>query len=169
MIGLLWQQFDGAARRLLPLLVCLLFLLLGIACTALPGVAGIPPLFGLVAIYYWSVHRPDLLPLSLLFVLGIVADALLRLPFGLSSLSYMGVAQLVQSQRPIFIDQSYLTLWLGFVVVMLLAQGLQWLVLVVLQQHVLPIVPLLLQAGLTLALFPLLVWILIILQRSVVR
>lgn len=163
------HQLDGLIRRIVPLLLCLICLILGIALTTIPGVAGIPPLLGLIAIYYWSVHRPDLLPLPLLFLLGLLADAMLRLPVGLSSLTYIGLAQLVHSQRHIFIDQSYLTLWFGFLVVLTAAQLLQWGLLSMFYREILPLLPLLLQSILTLMLFPLLVWPFSLLQRYLLR
>jgi rod shape-determining protein MreD len=165
MISGLWRPLQGLVRHSLPPLMCALFLLLGFACSAMPGLSGIPPLLGLIAIYYWCVHRPDLLPLWLIFLLGLLTDAILRLPFGVSVLSYLAVDRLVQSQRPIFIDQSYLTLWLGCTMVVAMVQLLQWLVMAVITHSFAPIMPLVLQGGITLCLFPLVVWVLILSQR----
>lgn len=168
MIADLWRPLQSFTRHAIPPLICALFLLLGFACSAMPGLSGIPPLLGLIAIYYWCVHRPDLLPLWLIFLLGLLTDAILRLPFGVSVLSYLVVDRLVQSQRPIFIDQSYLTLWLGCAVVVAMVQLLQWLVLAAMTQTFAPIMPLIMQGGITLCLFPLVVWCLILCQRHCV-
>jgi len=159
------QQLDKWARHIVPVAISLLFLLLGIALTAVPGLSSIPPLLILIAVYYWSVHRPDLLPMSVLFLLGLITDALLRWPFGLSSLTYILVARLVQSQRPVFVDQSYAILWFGFAVVLCFTQILHWALMAIITQHWLAFTPLLLQGLFTLALFPILCWLLIFLQR----
>lgn len=167
---LLLPPFAESLRKIVPLAVTLLFLLIGISLPAfIPALASIPPLLIYAAVYYWSVHRPDLMPLALLFIVGLCTDALLRLPFGVSGLVYIVIGQLVQSQRPIFADQSYFTLWLGFAVLLAVAQTLQWLLLSLLFHHFLPVMPLLLQGGLTLALFPLLAWLLVLLHRHVVH
>lgn len=165
----LLQQLDDRGRRFLPFLITLLMILLTVVAGPLPDVAAITPLFTLMAVYYWSVYRPDLLRMPGLFILGIILDALTRLPLGLSSLSFMVTAQLVQSQRHIFSDQSYPTLWLGFAVVVTCLQTMHWLILSLLAWHALPLWPLLLQSLFTLALFPVCAWLLILLQRYIVR
>jgi rod shape-determining protein MreD len=169
-MALFIPHLDGVIGKITPLFVTLIFLLCSIALPfIMPIIADIPPLLVLIAVYYWSVHRPDLMPLPIALLLGLLTDTLLRLPFGVSALSYICSAQLVQSQRPIFVDQSYLTLWLGFVVVLALSQTIHWALFSLLTKHIMPIMPLLLQGLLTLAIFPLLVWLLILLHRHIVH
>lgn len=163
------QQFEAWGRQTLPFLVTLLMILLAVMVGPLPDMAAITPLFPLMAVYYWSVYRPDLLRLPGLFILGVILDALTHLPLGLSALSFIVTAQLVQSQRHIFSDRSYTTLWLGFAVILTGLQSMQWIILSLLAWHALPLWPLLLQSLFTLALFPIGAWALILLQRHIVR
>ncbi len=163
------QQLETGGRRVLPFLVTLLMILLTVMAGPVPDIAAITPLFPLMAVYYWSVYRPDLLRLPGLFVLGVIWDALAGLPLGLSALGFIVTAQLVQSQRHIFTDQSYPTLWLGFAIVVVGLQSLQWLLLSLLASQALPLLSLFLQSLFTLALFPFCAWLLILLQRHVVR
>ncbi len=163
------QFLDAWGRRVLPFLVTLLMILLTVMAGPVPDMAAITPLFPLMAVYYWSVFRPDLLRLPGLFVLGIIFDALTHLPLGLSALSFIVTAQLVQSLRHIFSDQSYPTLWLGFAALVACLQTTHWLILSLLAWQALPLWPLLLQSLFTLALFPVCAWLLILLQRHVLR
>lgn len=169
MVSLIIPPATGPLRKCLPLLLTLCLMLVTAALPrALPALAGMPPLLGVCAVYYWSVHRADLMPLPLLFALGLIADALARLPFGVTGLTFVMIAWLVQLQRPIFTDQSYRTLWLGFAVILSLMLAVQWLLLSALLHQPLPWQPLVLQGGLTLALFPLTAWLQVLAHRHIV-
>lgn len=165
----LLQQLDQFGRRILPFLVTLGLILVSVAAAPIPEFAAIKPLFALMAVYYWSVHRPDLLQFPALFVLGLILDVLARLPLGLSALDFILAAQLVRSQRHIFADQSYPTLWLGFAAVTLLLQALNWSAMSLFAWRLLPLWPLTLQTLLTLALFPFFAWLMILIQRYIVK
>lgn len=169
MMPLIIPTASGPLRKSVPFIVTFLLLLLGIALPFnIPAIAAMPPLLAHCAVYYWSVHRADLMPLPLLFILGLLADAVMRLPLGVTGLSFMLIAFLVQLQRPIFTDQSYRTLWLGFAVILSLTLAAQWLLMSLLTHRFLPWLPLLLQGALTLALFPFLVWVQVLLHRRIV-
>lgn len=80
---------------------------MGLLVWPIPYVGAITPSFGLVAIYYWAMYRPDLMKPSLVFLLGLVADAMAFLPLGLSALVYVGAYQLSFSQRRFFVGQFF--------------------------------------------------------------
>lgn len=169
MMPLLIPTASGPLRKSVPFAMTFLLMLVGVALpSSFSALAAMPPLLAYCAVYYWSVHRADLMPLPLLFLLGLLADALLRLPFGVTALSLVLIAYLVQLQRPIFTDQSYRTLWLGFAVILSLTLAAQWLLLSLVMRHSLPWLPLVLQGGLTLALFPFLTWLQVLLHRHIV-
>lgn len=169
MMALIIPPTSDPIRKSIPFAVTLGLLLAGMALpSSIPALQPMPPLLAYGAVYYWSVHRADLMPLPLLFLMGLLADAVLRLPFGFSALSLVLIAYFVQLQRPIFTDQSYRTLWLGFAAILSLTLAAQWLVLSLVMRQALPWAPLLLQGSLTLALFPLLVWLQVLLHRHIV-
>ncbi|MEJ0061859.1 MAG: rod shape-determining protein MreD [Alphaproteobacteria bacterium] len=163
------HQLDELVRRAVPLFAIFFLVLLTVAASPIPQFASLTPSFALIAVYYWSVHRPDLLPLPALFALGLILDALMRLPLGLSALSFILAARWVQGQRHIFSDRSYATLWFGFAVVAAVTAALQWMVAGLLAWHMLPAWPLCLQTLLTIAVFPLFAWSMILLQRHIVH
>lgn len=154
-------QFDTLLRRGLPFGSCLLLQILSYGLPRLlPSLADIAPLLSLTAIYFWAAHRPNLLPLPLLFILGLAADAVLRLPFGITALCYVLVALLVQKFRPLLAGQSYLSLWLGFGTVATAMQLLEWLILSVMGGQLLPMRAALFQLLVCLAVFPFFAWLL---------
>lgn len=154
-------QFDTLLRRSLPFGSCLLLQIIALALPRLvPALAAIAPPLALTAIYFWAAHRPNLLPLPLLFLLGLAADAVLRLPFGVTALCYVLAAQLVQSFRPLLAGQSYGSLWLGFTAVAIAVQLLQWLILSIMSGQLLPVQAALFQLLVCLAVFPGIAWLL---------
>ncbi len=154
-------QFDALLRRSLPFGSCLLLQIIAWCLPLLlPALAPIAPPLCLVAIYFWAAHRPNLLPLPLLFALGLATDAVLRLPFGVTALAYMLAALLVQNFRPLLVGQSYLSLWLGFVAMATAVQLLQWLILSVMSGQLLPPGAAVFQLLICLAVFPCFAWLL---------
>jgi len=160
------QKLGTAVRNLLPLETALVFLLLGVLVWPIPYIGSVSPSLSLVAVYYWSIYRPDLFRPSLVFVLGLVNDVLNFLPIGLSACVFLGVHQLSFSQRRFLAGQIFYMLWAGFAIIAFLAALANWSVLSLKADHVLSVMPVFLQYIMTVALFPLPAWVLIRLQRN---
>src|ERR1700677_1114140 len=99
MFAPLLQRLDSGARLALPFAVTLLFVLLGVVAWPLPYLGEVAPPLALIAVYYWAIHRPDLFRPYMAFLVGLLNDALHYLPLGLSALVFVGMHQLVFSQR----------------------------------------------------------------------
>ena len=169
----MWPQFgqrlDQQARATLPLLSGLLLTLLNVIVWPVPYLGGITPALSLVAVYYWAVYRPDLFTPLMAFAIGLIHDALNGLPLGLSALLFTALHQLAYTQRRFFIGHPFFMLWAGFALTMLVAGFGQWLLLTIIDWQRLNPMPAILQASLTIGLFPALAWLLISLQRIGLR
>ena len=80
----------------------------------------------LIAVFYWSVYRPGLMPLWLVFVCGVFLDFLTGVPLGLSAFVLMAVALIVRDQRILLLGQTFATLWFVFALFCAAAAGLKW-------------------------------------------
>lgn len=155
LIGSLTDRFESSARKILP--YSLLALLLLLNCVSVPFVmAGEikAPLF-LMAVYYWSIYRPLLLPPWMAFAAGIVADLLGGLPVGMSAVIFVLVQWIVSDQRRFLMGQSFVMIWCGFLFISLGAGFLQWSVYGLTQGLWTPLRPVLFSVLLGLAVFPL--------------
>jgi rod shape-determining protein MreD len=132
-----------------------------VAAVALTGVPyGIPflgpvtPFFALIAIYYWSIHRPEAVPAIAIFAVGVLQDLITGGPPGSVSLLLLLVHALTVSQQRILLGQSYLVEWAGFALVAVGTALVSWLLACV--YNTVLIVPwhFLVQALLTVALYP---------------
>jgi rod shape-determining protein MreD len=154
------------ASYLVPLTTTFAVTLLAVLPLPIPYYNFAAPSLTLIAIYYWTVFRPDLMPMLVLFGIGIVNDALSGAPLGVSSLVFLVLQVAVLSQRRYLIGQPFWMLWSGFALIVPPAALFQWLVLSVLRGQ--PLAPLATVAGslLTIAVFPLVANILVRMQRA---
>ena len=62
--------------------------------------------FFLIGLYFWTIYRPNLLPYSIVFLLGIVMDVLSGGLLGLHAFCFMVLAIVVRGQRRFLLGQS---------------------------------------------------------------
>ena len=155
----IWERLDLAARGLFPFLVTLSMLLLTAMPLRLPEISGIMPPLTLVAVCYWSIHRPQLLPLWAVFLIGLLQDLLSGGPIGVAAITLISVHTLVLWQRRVFLTSSFAMVWCAFMVLAAGALALMWLLTCLgMFQFVSP-KPLLFQYLLTVAAYPCFSWL----------
>ncbi|MBV5335548.1 rod shape-determining protein MreD, partial [bacterium] len=71
-----WQRVDRFGRNLAPGALTVALLLVSAAPVQLHGVTPLAPILVLAAVFYWTIHRPDLLRPSALFLIGLLQDLL---------------------------------------------------------------------------------------------
>jgi rod shape-determining protein MreD len=117
---------NWALRLLLAQGVILLFLLLNVVSFSLPHAGDFKPFFLLMAVYYWAIYRPTVMPIAYTFALGLVMDLLAQLPIGLSALLLVGMQTIVRHSRLFLMGQAFITVWLGFAVISLMNALALW-------------------------------------------
>jgi rod shape-determining protein MreD len=115
----------------------------------------IAPAFGLIAVYYWAVQRPDVFPPYGVFAIGLFYDLLSAGPLGLWALVYLIVYGLVISQRQLIIGRTFSLFWLGFLLSSMIAGLLGWALASLYFGQFLSPASVLVQMAATVALFPL--------------
>lgn len=150
------QKIDHFLRLLLPGICVLVLLLLSLLQLGLDGMALFPIDVGLISIYYWTIFRPSTMPFWFIFLLGIIRDALMFAPLGMSSLIFILYRLIVLSQQPLLAKEAFWAMWLGFGLTIIPILTLHWLLFCAYTQALLPVMPLAMQWVLTLGLYPLL-------------
>jgi rod shape-determining protein MreD len=161
------QRLDRFARNLLPAFLSVILVLLSAVPFSIPGYGQVAANWALMAVVYWAVYRPELMPNVLAFALGLFLDILVGTPPGLNALLLVLARAVVVTQARVFRGTSFPVLWCGFALVALAAAMLTWLLSSALSLTALTPDPVLYQAGLTVALFPFLVWAQARLQNAV--
>jgi rod shape-determining protein MreD len=168
-IGELAHQLDRAARRLFPFALTILLVTLSVLPLPVPGYALVVPSFGLMSVYYWAIHRPDLMPAPAVFVIGLLEEILTGTPSGLDALTLLIVYGIMRNQRRPFLGKPFTVMWFGFLIVAPAATFGRWFFASVLAGQIVPLQAPLIQLMLTLAIYPWLAWLLAGTQRAFLR
>ena len=165
------RRVEVGLRGTVPLMVTLTLVVLCAVPYGIPGLDTVMPLFPLLSVYFWSVHRPNLTPVLGHFVIGLFQDVLIGTPLGLSAAMFVGIHAAVHYQRRFFHGKTFLVLWSSFALLMTIIVLLSYVVVAIYNMSFVPIFPVLLQLSLTIAFYPLLTrifqWTLRALLRTV--
>lgn len=164
-----WQRLDTIARRMLPAAITLMLAMAAAVPLHVPGYAPVAPAVTLIAIYYWTIFRPELMPAPAVFAIGLFQDILSGTPLGVNALVMLLVFAVVLGQRRFFLGKSFLVMWWGFALVVAGALAAVWMVLSSLDGTVLDPLPAVFQGMVTLAVFPVLTRIFIRSQQALLR
>jgi rod shape-determining protein MreD len=82
--------------------------------------------FPFILIYYWSLKRPGSLGYGLIFLSGLFNDAVVGLPIGVSSLSYLFICGFSSYLRNITLRPSRMNGWLFFGFTILVVNSLMF-------------------------------------------
>jgi rod shape-determining protein MreD len=110
------QRLDNPAASLLPIATTLLATVISIQPAQIPGYAALTPAFTLMAVFHWTIYRPDLLPPLALFLVGLTQDLLAGAPLGVTALILLLVRATVMPRRRHFVDRPFPFVWAGFTI-----------------------------------------------------
>lgn len=151
-------RVDRWLRGITPALLTLMLVLASGLPLGVPGLPQVMPWFALMAVYYWTLHRPDLLPGGAVFLIGILQDAVSGTALGFHAVLLLAVHWVVLTQRWVFYRKSFNVVWWGFSLVAGGAAIVSWLLGSVVAWRPLDVRPFLLQLALTVALYPPVAW-----------
>jgi len=167
--GQLFQRLDRVARNLIPFGLCVFLVIAGSLPLYIPGYGPISPNFALMAVFYWAIYRPDLLPPTAAFAIGLLQDILVGTAPGTTALVLLLVRAGVVTQGRVFRTKSFLVTWWGFAMVALGAGVLKWILAAGLNFTLLNPMPGIFQFALSVALFPFLGWLCVRTQHAALQ
>ena len=164
-----WHRLDQFARQLFPFALTLALLLASLVPLPLPAYASVTPSFMVMAVYFWTLHRPDLMPASAVFAIGLLQDFLTGGVLGVSAIVLLALGFATGSQRRFLGGALFVTVWAGFVVNSAGAAILAWGLNTLSAGTMFDPRPALFQYLLTVGLYPSMGWILARAQRAILR
>ena len=153
------RRLISVAAGVAPILIALLCVIIGVLPMNFPGLAAIGPALTLMAVYYWSIFAPLLLPPPAVFLIGLVQDLLGGGPIGMNAVILLAVYGLVVNQRRVFMARAFHIAWIGFMLVSLGVALVSWSVVCLFNFSLLMPTPFLVQSGLSIALYPVSSWL----------
>lgn len=164
-----WQRVDTLVRHQLPVLLTLLLLLISVVPTHVPGLVRIGPMLPLISVYFWAVHRPDLMGYGTVFAIGLLEDVVGGTPLGVGALSLLLVQGLVVSQYKFFYGKAFAVTWWAFILVAGGAVLVKWLCVSAIYGDVLDGEAALMAYLMTVAFYPPVAWLLARTQMAFLR
>ena len=169
MIAAVFQRLDRSARLMAPFTISAFFVMLAALPVQVPGYGQIAFNVSLMAVFYWSIYRPDLMPSVAAFVLGLWQDILIGSPLGLTALVLVLVNWAIVTQRTFFQGKSFAVILFCFSVVTLAATLLSWILVCALDTSLINPMPAVFQAVFTVGAFPFVAWLLARTQHAILR
>ncbi len=169
MILPLGEQVRRGVQGITPVVVVLVLILLSVVPFEIPDLARITPLLALTAIYYWSVYRPTLMPVVVVFILGLLQDLLSGGVIGLTALVFVVVRELSVSQRRILAGNPFFISWSGFGLITIGAELFRWAIGSIFFERMLDLGPVAASAALTIALYPPFAWAFSHVEQRVIK
>ena len=124
----LGETARGSLRVVAIYAFLLLLFLLSLANIPLFGSGAVRPAFLLIGLYFWTITRPSLLPVPMVFLIGLVFDIVSASVVGTHTFAYMLIVMLVRSQRRYLLGQTWAVLWVGFAAASVILGAIQMLV-----------------------------------------
>lgn len=166
MKGTVWQRLDLVARNLTPLLISVCLVVVSVVPLRLPEVSFVMPTLALMSVYYWGLHRADLLPAPAIFVIGVLQDILSGGPIGVNAIIFLAAYGVCASQARFFYGKSFLVVWWGFMVIAGGALIAEWALTCVLAERFVSPRPVYFRYLMTIALYPAVAWLFARMQRT---
>lgn len=164
-----WQQLDVWARHALPAATALAAVLIDQLPLPTPAASSVTPFVTLGVIFFWSLYRPDLMTAGTAFLIGVTFDALAGLPLGLTALVLLIVRGVMVAHQRFFLAKSFIVVWCCFFLLAPVAEAVRWLIASMWWGRLFALDPLVYQIGLTVALYPLVSWLLVLVYRQMPR
>lgn len=162
----IWQQLDILLRNMTPVLVTFCMVIVSVMPLRLPEASFVMPMLVLMSVYFWALHRTDLLPAIAVFGIGLFLDILAGMPLGLNAFILLGVFGLCVTQRRFFYNKSFAVIWWGFMVVAAAAQIIEWALMSIYLETLVSPQPVYFRYFMTVALYPPVAWLFVRIQRS---
>lgn len=163
------ESLDVAGRKLTPSLITFGLVILSVLPLHIPAYSSVIPAFVLMSVYFWTLHRPDLLPVLAIFLIGILNDVMTGGPMGVQALILLLACWVAGAGRRLFRGRSFLAVWSGFMVIAASVAILQWIIMSINLGMLIAPRPAIFAYFLTVLLYPLFSWIFFYVQQTLPR
>ena len=163
------ENITSLFQRLLPFLSSLILVLLSYVPLDFSLLNNIRPAVGLVCVYFWVLHRPDLFNLWSVWFLGVIDDIISASPFGSNIMAMLLLYILLNNTSRYFNAKPFVVTWYGFAALSLVTMLARWLVVSVYYSQFLPLTVMMFSYLVTITAYPLLSLLLAFIQNNLIQ
>ncbi len=120
----------------------------------------VAPFLLVIVVFYWTLHAPELMTPLVTFLLGLLFDALVGGPLGLTALALLLARGLLASRQRALMAQPAAVLWASFAIAAAAVDTVRWLLATLYWLHLFRVEPVAAELALTVLSYPLLAWLL---------
>ncbi len=124
-----FSKFGIAFRSTIPALFTVVLMVIFTLPVNLPYLNLMPLVIAASAVYYWSIYRPELMPIGAVFIIGMVHDFFSDGPLAVVALALLALHLVTLTQRETLAGRSFLVIWLGFVLMAPILPVMLWVIL----------------------------------------
>lgn len=116
-------------KKLLPLIVTILLILLAYLPIRVPFSKFLRPDVGMICVYFWALYRRDLFGPVSVAILGLVADSMSAVPIGVNMFVFMFIYVTAITYGTYVNTKPFAVSWIGFAIICFVAFFVKWLLL----------------------------------------
>lgn len=161
------RGLDIAWRHAFPGTISLVLMLLSRAPFGIWGQSALLPVVALTCVWFWSLFRPAAMAPPIVFLLGVLLDLLGYLPLGVGGLTMLTTHGLAHRLRRFLARHGFAVDWPIFMAVACGIAAMNWALVSLLTLSLYPVGPVLFQAGLAAAMYPVVAIPLMLAHRTI--
>lgn len=163
------ENITSIFQHMLPFLVSAILLLFSYVPFDFMFLNSIRPAMGMICVYFWLQHRPDLFNLWSVFFLGVLDDVVTSSPLGSNIFELLLMYVLVNNTSRFLNAKPFIVLWYGFALLALVTMLSRWLIVSVYYSQFLPLSMLFFSYMVTIAVYPLISLLLAFVQNNFIQ
>lgn len=148
------ENLAASFQRLLPLLTSIVLVLVSFVPLDFASVNNLRPDVGLMCVFFWMIHRPDVFNLFSVYLLGMVEDIVTSAPFGSNIFACLVMYLLVSNLAAYLNGKPFVVTWYGFALLCLITMMSRWLLVSVYYSQFLPLSLMMFSLLFTIAFYP---------------
>lgn len=165
----MYENMGVYFQRMLPLITSILLLLISYIPLNFSISNNMRPAMGIICVYFWMIHRPDLFNLVSVYILGLFDDIISSVPMGSNILALLVLYLLVNNLQHFFNGKPFIITWYGFATLSLATFCVKWLVVSIYYGQFLPLSILFFTYLVTIAFYPFISLINAFVQNTLIR
>ena len=127
------------------------------------------PDFGLLCIYFWMLHRPDLFGISSIIIMSLVLSVVSSSVAGCIWVAYLVMYVLIYNMHKLFNAKSFVVVWYGFIALSLVSMLVKWIIVSVYYNEFLPMSMLMFGYLIGIVLYPMISIVLAFVQNTFIQ
>ena len=132
------ENIFNYLQRILPLFSSLLLLFLSYVPLDFLLFSNIRPAVGIICVYFWMIHRPDLFNLLSVYILALIDDIISNVPCGTNIFVLLVVYVILSNVLRFLMGKPFIVTWYGFAIIALITFFAKWLMLSIYYGQFLP-------------------------------